>query len=178
MSSSPAHRESTSAEKRGGPAAWAWRRLREFAGVEGDATFFWTRWIVLRAVGVVFLFVFAGIIVQGQAIVAPNGIVTCLQVNPKFYPSKELMVAHATELAALAPNIAIKAPATDLGIAAMEEMTARGIRINATVSFTVAQALAVAAALERGLKCARAAGLNADAIRPYITLMIGRWTTT
>lgn len=51
-----------------------WRQLREFAGAEGDATFFWTRWIVLRAVGVVFLFVFAGIIAQGQAIVAPNGI--------------------------------------------------------------------------------------------------------
>lgn len=97
-----------------------------------------------------------------------------MQVNPKFYTNKEHMVAHATELAALAPNIAIKAPATELGIAAMEEMTARGIRINATVSFSVAQALAMAAALERGLKRARAAGLNADAIRPYITLMIGR----
>jgi transaldolase len=97
-----------------------------------------------------------------------------MQVNPKFYPSKEHMVAHATELAALAPNIAIKAPATETGIAALEEMTARGIRINATVSFSVAQALAVAAALERGLKRARSAGLNADSIRPYITLMIGR----
>ncbi len=96
------------------------------------------------------------------------------QVNPKYYPSKELMVAQATELAALAPNIAIKAPATEVGIAAMEEMTARGIRVNATVSFTVPQALAVSAALERGLKRARTAGRDADAIRPYITLMIGR----
>ena len=46
--------------------------------------------------------------------------------------------------------------------------------MNATVSFSVSQALAVSAAFERGLKRARAAGLNADAIRPYITLMIGR----
>lgn len=97
-----------------------------------------------------------------------------MQVNPKYYTSKDHMVAHATELAALAPNIAIKAPATETGIAAMEEMTARGIRINATVSFSVAQALAMSAALARGLKRATAAGLNADAIRPYITLMIGR----
>jgi transaldolase len=97
-----------------------------------------------------------------------------MQVNPKYYTSQEHMVAHATELAALAPNIAIKAPATETGIAAMEEMTARGIRINATVSFSVAQALAMSAALTRGLKRAQAAGLNADAIRPYITLMIGR----
>ena len=43
-----------------------------------------------------------------------------------------------------------------------------------TVSFTVPQAIAVAQALERGLKLARAAGHNADAIKPYITLMIGR----
>src|SRR4051812_17838178 len=53
-------------------------------------------------------------------------------------------------------------------------MTARGIRVNATVSFTVPQAFAVARAFERGLKRARAAGRDADGIRPYITLMIGR----
>lgn len=97
-----------------------------------------------------------------------------IQVSPKFYPDPERMVSHAVQLAALAPNIAIKAPATAAGIAAMEEMTARGIRINATVSFSVAQAVAVAQMLERGLRRARAAGHDADAIRPYITLMIGR----
>lgn len=97
-----------------------------------------------------------------------------VQVSPKYYPNLELMVEQATRLAGLAPNIAIKAPATDVGIAAIEELTARGIRINATVSFSVPQALAVAAALERGLRRARLAGRDADAIRPYITLMIGR----
>lgn len=97
-----------------------------------------------------------------------------VQVSPKFYPNQERMVAQAVELAALAPNIAIKAPATAVGIAAMEEMTARGIRINATVSFTVPQTLAVAEALARGLQRAKAAGLDAGAIRPYITLMVGR----
>ena len=96
------------------------------------------------------------------------------QVNPKYYPNYDRMVAQATQLASLAPNIAIKAPATEVGIAAMEEMTARGIRVNATVSFSVAQAIAVSGALERGLKRAHAAGRDADAIRPYITLMIGR----
>ena len=97
-----------------------------------------------------------------------------MQVNPKFYPDRDLMVDQALELSALAPNIAIKAPATDVGIAAIEEMTARGVRVNATVSFSVAQAIAASAAIERGLKRARAAGINADAIHPYITLMIGR----
>ncbi len=97
-----------------------------------------------------------------------------VQVNPKYYPNPDLMVAQATQLAALAPNIAIKAPATAVGLTAIEEMTARGIRVNATVSFTVPQAIAVSQAFERGLKRAHAAGHNADAIHPYITLMIGR----
>ncbi len=96
------------------------------------------------------------------------------QVNAKYYANQDLMVAQATQLAGIAPNIAIKVPATTVGIAAIEEITARGIRVNATVSFSVAQAIAVAQALERGLRRARAAGRDADAIRPYITLMIGR----
>jgi transaldolase len=97
-----------------------------------------------------------------------------MQVNPTLYPDPGAMVEQATALAALAPNIAIKAPATEAGLIAIEEMTARGIRVNATVSFTVSQALAVSAALERGLARAHAAGRDADSIRPYITLMIGR----
>jgi transaldolase len=97
-----------------------------------------------------------------------------MQVNPKFYPNRDLMVAQALELSSLAPNIAIKAPATEVGIAALEEMTARGVRVNATVSFSVAQTLAVSEALERGLGRARAAGLSSDTIKPYITLMVGR----
>jgi transaldolase len=94
-----------------------------------------------------------------------------MQVNPKFYPDWTRMVEQATGLAELAPNIAIKVPATAAGLQAMEELTARGIRVNATVSFTVPQALAVADALERGL---RRAGAAARSVRPYITLMIGR----
>lgn len=97
-----------------------------------------------------------------------------VQVNPQFYRSPRAMVAQAVELSALAPNIAIKAPANDAGLVAIEEMTARGIRVNATVSFSVSQAIAVAAALERGLKRARSAGIATDGVRPYITIMIGR----
>lgn len=97
-----------------------------------------------------------------------------VQISPKHYRNPAAMLAQAEELAALAPNIAIKAPATEEGLVAMEEMTARGIRINATVSFSVAQAVAVAGALERGLRRARADGRDTDALRPYITIMIGR----
>lgn len=94
----------------------------------------------------------------------------CLQVNPKYYNNTERMVEHAKELAALAPNIAIKAPATQAGIEAYEEMSAAGIRVNVTVSFSVAQAIAAAEAIERGLKRAK----DPDSIHPYITIMVGR----
>jgi transaldolase len=93
-----------------------------------------------------------------------------VQVNPKFYPSRDRMVEQGTDLASLAPNIAIKAPATESGIAAIEELSARGVRVNATVSFSVAQAVACAEAIERGLKRAP----RVCKILPYVTIMTGR----
>lgn len=97
-----------------------------------------------------------------------------VQVNPKYYPNCDLMVEQAVRLSALAPNIAIKVPATATGVEAVEEMTARGVRVNATVSFTTAQTLAVGEAIARGLERARAAGTAPAVARPYITLMVGR----
>lgn len=51
-----------------------WRPVKEFSGLGGEATYFWPRWMVLRAVGVVYLFIFAGIFAEGQALLAPNGL--------------------------------------------------------------------------------------------------------
>jgi transaldolase len=121
-----------------------------------------------------------GVVVkEGAALLAPEhersggrrGLL-CAQVSPKHWRSAARMVEHAGELFALAPNIAIKAPATDAGIAAMEEMAARGIPVNATVSFSVSQAVAVAEALKRG--DARAEASKARKARHVVTLMIGR----
>ncbi len=97
-----------------------------------------------------------------------------MQVNPKFYPDKDLMVNQAKYLSSLAPNIAIKAPATQTGIAAIEEMTSQGIRVNATVSFSVSQAVAAAEAMERGIKQAKNNGIETENIHPYVTIMVGR----
>ncbi|WP_224372826.1 transaldolase family protein [Hyalangium versicolor] len=98
----------------------------------------------------------------------------CVQVSPKLYRSTERMIEHGLALAALAPNIAIKCPSTKEGIAAMEELTARGININATVSFTVSQVLATAEAVERGLERALRAGAPRERLHPYVTIMVGR----
>ncbi len=97
-----------------------------------------------------------------------------MQVNPQFYTNAEKMTAHAKILAAVAKNVAIKLPATEAGIAAMEEVVAAGINVNATVSFTVAQAVAAAEACERGLERAKKSGADMSRLHPYITIMIGR----
>ncbi len=52
----------------------AWRNAKEFSGVGAGATCLWPRWLVLRAVGVVYVVVFAGIIDEGGALVGPRGI--------------------------------------------------------------------------------------------------------
>ena len=97
-----------------------------------------------------------------------------MQVSPKHYANAPRMVEQAKGLAALAPNIAIKVPSTEAGIAAAEELVAKGINVNATVSFTVSQAVAVAEAFERGLDRAAKAGCDMSRLHPYATLMVGR----
>jgi transaldolase len=74
----------------------------------------------------------------------------------------------------LAPNIIVKIPATATGITAIEEATYRGVSINATVSFTVAQAIAVAEAIERGFARREAEGLEMHEFGSVCTIMGGR----
>ncbi len=97
-----------------------------------------------------------------------------LQTNIKNYRNTEKMVEQGMEIHNLSPNMQVKMPASAAGIAAMEEVTYRGGSINATVSFTVSQAVAVAEAVERGLKRREAEGLPVDDMAPVCTLMIGR----
>ena len=97
-----------------------------------------------------------------------------VQTNPANYPDAGRMVEQAVRFAGLAPNIQVKFPATAAGIVAIEEATARGVNINATVSFTVAQAVAAAEAVERGLARRVAAGSDVASMTPVVTMMIGR----
>ncbi len=97
-----------------------------------------------------------------------------VQTNPENYPNVERMVEQAVHFSGLAPNMQVKLPATAAGVAAIEEATARGVNINATVSFTVSQAVAAAEAVERGLTRFAADGGDADTLAPVVTIMIGR----
>ena len=97
-----------------------------------------------------------------------------IQTNPANYRIAEKMVAQAVHYHHLAPNMQVKMPVTTQGIIGIEEATYQGVNINATVSFTVPQAVAVAEAVERGLQRREAEGLPVDDMSPVCTIMVGR----
>jgi transaldolase len=68
----------------------------------------------------------------------------------------------------------VKIPVTKEGIPAIEEATYRGISINATVCFTLPQCVAVAEAMERGLKRRELEGKEIKTMGPVCTIMVGR----
>jgi transaldolase len=97
-----------------------------------------------------------------------------IQTNPTLNRSAELMVEQARHFETLAPNVQIKFPAVKAGIEAMERITEEGASINATVSFTVSQALAVGEAVQRALARREAAGFDTSWMAPVCTIMVGR----
>jgi transaldolase len=96
-----------------------------------------------------------------------------IQTDPALFRSAPELVAQGERFAAIAPNVAIKVPATAAGIVAIEELTARGIVTNTTVSFSVAQAVAAAEAVERGLSRIDR-GIDRARVTPWVTIMVGR----
>lgn len=97
-----------------------------------------------------------------------------VQTNPTFYRNAEAIVEQAMRFHGMAPNIQVKIPATCAGITAIEEAAYRGVNVNATVCFTLPQSVAVAEAVERGLKRRAAAGHDTASMTPVCTIMIGR----
>lgn len=97
-----------------------------------------------------------------------------IQTDPRLHRDRNALVEQAVEFSRIAPNIIVKIPATATGISAMEEAAYRGVSINATLSFSVPQALAVGEALERALD--RRAGENAaqHEFGHVVTIMGGR----
>ena len=97
-----------------------------------------------------------------------------IQTNPANYRIAEKIVSQAVHFHTLASNIQVKAPVTSQGLIAIEEATYQGVNINATVSFTVPQAIAVAETVERGLDRRAADGKPIDDMTPVCTIMVGR----
>jgi len=97
-----------------------------------------------------------------------------IQTNSKYFRDTEKMVRQAVHFSKLAENMMVKMPMNAQGVAAVEECIYRGVNINATVSFTVPQAIAVAEAVKRGMDRRAAEGLDNSFLHPVCTIMVGR----
>jgi transaldolase len=97
-----------------------------------------------------------------------------IQTDPRLYRNTGAILDQAVEFDRLAPNMLVKIPVTRAGIPAIEEATYRGVSINATVCFTLPQCIAVAEAVERGLRRRESEGKNIATMGPVCTIMVGR----
>src|ERR1700730_7830989 len=97
-----------------------------------------------------------------------------IQTDPRLYRNPGAILQQAIAFNQLAPNMIVKIPATSAGIKAIEEATHLGISINATVSFTLPQCIAVAEAVERGLQRREQEGKAIASMGPVCTIMVGR----
>jgi transaldolase len=97
-----------------------------------------------------------------------------IQTDPRYFRDADAILENAMRFSVLAPNMIVKIPATRAGIVAIEEATHRGLSINATVCFTVPQCIAVAEAVERGLRRRESEGKDIKSMGPVCTIMVGR----
>jgi transaldolase len=96
----------------------------------------------------------------------------CAQVNPSKAGDREPMLAMARRFHKLAPNIAVKLPATAAGLDVLEDCAAEGITCTLTISYTVPQTIAAAERYRRGAQRARARGIEPG--KCFAVIMIGR----
>lgn len=96
----------------------------------------------------------------------------CAQVDPKAQGDAKAMVQMGRRLAAWAPNIAVKLPATAAGLRAIEQLASEGITTVGTVSFTVAQAVAIGEAQQKGMAKCRKEGKTPG--KAFSVIMVGR----
>jgi transaldolase len=97
-----------------------------------------------------------------------------IQTNPQNYRNADRMLEQGLRFDRLADNVQVKFPATHAGLDAIERATVAGVNINATVSFTVAQTIAVGETVERALAERERRGEDTSGMSPVCTMMIGR----
>lgn len=96
----------------------------------------------------------------------------CAQVNPARAGDRDAMVQMGRRFHRLAPNIAVKLPATSAGLDAMVTCVAEGITTAATLSFTVPQTIAIATKYDEACRLAAEKGIRPG--KCFAVMMIGR----
>jgi transaldolase len=97
------------------------------------------------------------------------------QVDPRSVFDKEAMLKQALDIATINPNVMIKIPGSGEGYEVIEELTARGISTNNTLSFVLPQLVDCAESVKKGLERAKKNGVDLSKWRSVITHMEGRF---
>jgi transaldolase len=101
------------------------------------------------------------------------------ECTPDLADDSEATIQQAVELWTRLdrPNVMIKVPATEAGLVAIEELTARGINVNVTLLFAVARYEQVIDAYLSGLERRLALGEPVDAIASVASFFVSRIDT-
>jgi transaldolase len=102
-----------------------------------------------------------------------------IEVEPNLADDTEATIAQATRFheAIARPNLLVKIPATDAGVPAIEEMTARGSSINVTLIFSLPRHRQVADAYLRGLERLVANGGDPSRVHSVASFFVSRVDT-
>jgi transaldolase len=102
-----------------------------------------------------------------------------LECTPDLADDTAATIAQALELwhRLARPNVMIKVPATEAGVPAIEELTARGVNVNITLLFSVARYEQVIDAYITGLERRLAAGQPVDTIASVASFFVSRIDT-
>ena len=120
------------------PEYWA-ERIRTYAAAHPTATEDEIGWAMVRELSI-----------EAAKLLEPsfdkyngrNGRLS-IQTDPRYYRDAKSLADQAVEFSQLARNVIVKIPVTAAGVVAIEDAVYRGVNINATVSFSVAQTIAV-----------------------------------
>jgi transaldolase len=102
-----------------------------------------------------------------------------IEVEPTLAADTEGTITQATHFheSIARPNLLVKIPATDAGIPAIEEMTARGYSINVTLIFSLSRHRQIAEAYLRGLERLLAAGRDPSRVHSVASFFVSRVDT-
>jgi transaldolase len=102
-----------------------------------------------------------------------------IEVDPSLAADTAATIAQATHFheAIGRPNLLVKIPATDAGVPAIEEMTARGYAINVTLIFSLVRHRQVAEAYLRGLERLVASGGEPSRVHSVASFFVSRVDT-
>jgi transaldolase len=102
-----------------------------------------------------------------------------IEVEPTLAADTKATIEQAIHFheAIARPNLLVKIPATDAGVPAIEEMTARGYSINVTLIFSLNRHRQIAEAYLRGLERLLASGGDASRVHSVASFFVSRVDT-